>query len=446
MRNSPNSSISGDEVNLRDLGQRDGTAAAELIRIRASPSFRLGVLFIRAIEKPLRILRLPWDIIHLIWQIATQSKQAELNPEQNRLRKCIFLISGESMENYRQERSIALASELSTQEEEIELVHLSLGPPMIEERISTLLEYSLPSSRMSKEIWGGFLSEQISLILATHRPSIIVYDGEYPHRGIIRALDKCSEENCIWIDPSNSLSDIQKESYETFDFIVSSSDIFLGHALKANQLKQTPPLFKKIKSQRSKLETRKELDIPTDALTVFFHPPTKPSAKQNLIFQELQQLLLNEKAIICMNPISNDSRKWVGNYPRSLFRRLSTPISEHTITAMDLAITDSSQSMMLKMIDANVPIITIPRQHSRENAELRRATNADSLGCSIMISNDNSQSSSWALRKILNPIKRRRMKENCSQQQIGYGLGELSEWLLNNWTKPIPSYPTNDQQ
>ena len=121
MRNSPNSSISDDEVNLRDLGQRDGTAAAELIRIRASPSFRLGVLFIRAIEKPLRILRLPWDIIHLIWQIATQSKQAELNREQNRLRKCIFLISGESMENYRQERSIALASELSTQEEEIEL-------------------------------------------------------------------------------------------------------------------------------------------------------------------------------------------------------------------------------------------------------------------------------------------------------------------------------------
>ena len=43
-------------LTLQELRHREGSAASELHRIRNSPSFRLGVLFIQAIESPLRIL------------------------------------------------------------------------------------------------------------------------------------------------------------------------------------------------------------------------------------------------------------------------------------------------------------------------------------------------------------------------------------------------------
>lgn len=427
----PDSSNNTGEVNLRDINNRDGTAAAELIRIRASPSFRLGVLFIQAIENPLRIIRLPWDLIYLIWQIITQPKEIGSVHKSTQLRQSIFIISGESMDDYRQERSIALASELANQEAKIELVHLTLGSPMLEQRSSALLEYSLPSSRMSKEIWGGFLSEQISLILATHRPSIIIYDGEYPHRGIVRALENLSEEICIWIDPVNDDLASNDEIQNTFESIIISRDIFVKKSLKKQKNKRISPLFKKIKSQRTKLATRRDLDIPIESLSVFFSPPSKPSTQQNQIYQEILQLLKSEKAHICMDPVSYESNYWTGNYPRAFLRRLPSPISKNWVKGIDFAIIDGSQSAMLKMIDANVPTITIPRQKSRDNSEVRRSKKADKLGCAIMISDN--QTSSWAVKKILNPIKRRRMKEVCSQQEIKNGIQQLSEWLLEQF-------------
>ena len=427
----PDSSNNTGEVNLRDINHRDGTAAAELIRIRASPSFRLGVLFIQAIENPLRIIRLPWDLIYLIWQIITQPKETGSVDKSTQLRQSIFIISGESMDDYRQERSIALASKLANQDTNIELVHLTLGTPMLEQRPSTLLEYSLPSSRMSKEIWGGFLSEQISLILATHRPSIIIYDGEYPHRGIVRALENLSNEHCIWIDPVNYDFTSNDEIQSTFESIIISRDIFVNKSLNNQQIKRISPLFKKIKSGRTKLVARGDLDIPIESLSVFFSPPSKPSTQQNQIYQEILQLLKSEKAHICMDPVSYESNNWAGNYPRALLRRLPSPISEMWLKAIDFAIIDGSQSAMLKMIDANVPTITIPRKSSRDNSEVRRSEKADKLGCAIMISDN--QTSSWAVKKIMNPIKRRRMKEACSQQKIENGIQQLSEWLLQQF-------------
>ena len=431
MEDIPESSTNNGEVNLRDINHRDGTAAAELIRIRASPSFRLGILFIQAIENPLRIIRLPWDIIYLIWQIIIQPKAIHSVHKSIQLRKCIFFISGESMDDSRQERTIALASELANQDADIELVHLTLGSPMLEQRSSKLLEYSLPSSRMSKEIWGGFLSEQISLILATHRPSIIIYDGEYPHRGIVRALESLSKEICIWIDPVNDDFTSNDEILNTFESIMISRDIFVKKSLRSQKKKRISPLFKKIKSQRTKLATRGDLDIPIESLSVFFSPPIKPSTQQNQIYQEILQLLKSEKAHICMDPTSYESNYWTRYYPRSFLRRLPSPISENWVKGVDFAIIDGSKSVMLKMIDANVPTITIPREKSRDNSEVRRSKKADHLGCAIMISDN--QTSSWAVKKILNPIKRRRMIEACSQQKIENGIQQLSEWLLEQF-------------
>jgi hypothetical protein len=95
------------------LSHRDGSAAAELIRIRSSPSFRLGVLFIRAIERPLRFLRLPWDILVLIIEILRESRvDSEEDEESMVLNRSIFLLSGDSVDDYRQERTISMALEL----------------------------------------------------------------------------------------------------------------------------------------------------------------------------------------------------------------------------------------------------------------------------------------------------------------------------------------------
>jgi len=419
------------KVQLRDLSHREGSAAAELTRIRTSPSFRLGVLFIRAIENPLRFFRLPWDLVALAWEILRESRRKTEEEITGPLNRSIFLISGESTDDRRQERVIGMATEIGEVDSTVDTIHLSLSSPMLVKRPESMLEYSLPSSRMSSDIWGGLLSEQISLLLTAHRPAIIIYDGEYPHRGIIRALSDRPGHMSIWIEPIvENVSTHLRNSGGSFDYLIWPSDPLLEDNAESKLMAKYPPLFRVDQPQRTKMEVKKELDIPSDSLVAFFHPPGSPTKRQMKVFMSLLNRLRKERVILCMNP-TEASDKWVGNYPRTLVRSLPTMFGGHWSAAFDMAIIDGSQTKMLKMIDSETPFITVPRLGVRDESDYLRAIAADAAGCSLMVADNEENSPEWALRKILNPIKRRRMRDACRTITLGNGLEQFTEWIFN---------------
>lgn len=416
---------------LRELSHRDGSAAAELTRIRTSPSFRLGVLFIRAIEKPLRFFRLPWDLVVLAWQILHESKKITEEASSSSLGRSIFLISGESADDHRQERVIGMACEIADADSSLDIIHLSLSSPMLVKRPESMLEYSLPSSRMSSNIWGGLLSEQISLLLTAHRPAIIIYDGEYPHRGIVRALRDRSDHLSIWVEPIvEDVSTHHRDVGGTFDYLIWPSDPLLDNPVASKEMQRYPPLFRVNQPRRTKMEVRKELDIPSDAIVAFFQPPSSPSKRQTKVFMSLLNRLRKEGVMLCMNP-TKASDKWVGEYPRALVRSLPTMFGGYWSAAVDMTMIDGSQSMVLNMIDYELPFITVPRLGVRDESDHRRAIAAEAAGCSLLVADTEANSPEWALRKILNPIKRRRMRDSCRAIALGNGLQEFTEWLFN---------------
>lgn len=418
------------EVNLRDISHREGTAAAELRRIQSSPSFRLGVLFIRAIERPIRILRLPWDLLVLVWNIFRESRETESEDPEDGLRRCILFISGESDDDHRQERIISLASDINEVESSVELVHLTLGPPIEFGRPAELREYSLPSSRESDKIWGGLLSEQVSLLLAAYRPTLVVFDGEYPHRGLIRALGERSEHICVWIQPGvDSAENNLTTEGGVFHHILAPQEPFdVSATSQASGVTSIKPFFSTDREQRSAARARSALDIQREAIVVYHQPPAASSKHQQNVFQSLLDCLCESDAILVL-PSGKKYR--MPSYPRALVRRLPTPFSGSWRSAFDMAIIDGSHTSILKTLHSEIPTISVPRLGVRDDVERLRAEAAHNAGCAIMIVDLDETSPAWIVRRMLNPLKRRRMRAACRLIPVGDGLTFLREWLLS---------------
>ena len=368
----------------------------------------------------------------LVWTLIRERRDTDDSETRKPLERTILFISGESADCHRQERTIALIGNIAKRDSTLSSLHLALGPASPLPRSESILEYNLPSSQMSNEIWGGLLSEQVLLLLSAYRPSIVVYDGGYPHRGLIRALKDRPEHVNIWIQPDIGATESHFRGADgVFDTIFDPRDILnLSSPTVPDGLTSIDPLFWSDRKRRTRVEARQDLDVQRGSVVVLFHPPEHPSIRQESVIRSLLSRLRVEKAILCMNT-SEASKPWLNHYPLALVRSLTNPYAKESSAAFDMGICDGTESVMLQLIDSEIPFITVPRLGVKDNIPLRHSESVAKAGCAFLITDSGETSPDWILRKMLNPIKRRRMSQSCRDMQLGDGLMELSELLVD---------------
>jgi len=423
---------SSEEMTLQELRHRDGSAAAELNRIRNSPSFRLGVLFIQAIESPLRIFRLPWDLIVLAIEVVRESRNKPREQREKKLSRTILFISGESIDFHRQERIVSLMDEVQLDDSSIEQVVLTIGESGSIKPNHSVQEFSLPSSRRDSSIWGGLFSEQVELLLSVHRPAVIVFDGNYPHRGLTRVLLDRPRHKAIWIQPEvSSIKENLRKFGGAFDEIITIKDFIPSPENELNlDLRESKPIFWSAKSIFPKRAAKEEMDIPLDVISVLFHPPHEPSVKQKAILHDMLVMLRNEGAIVSIKT-SEASKRWLRSYPHSLIRPIPNPYDGSTVKGFDFGISDGTQPSMSQMVEAGIPFISVPRLGVKGDTPFHRSKSVERLGCALVVTDSNETSPEWVIRRMLNPIKRRRMRSSCKRASIGVGTIEYAEWLVD---------------
>ena len=420
------------ELTLQELRHRDGSAAAELHRIRHSPSFRLGVLFIQAIESPLRIFRLPWDLMVLGIKIIRESKTKSLEPMVKKLTRSILFISGESTDFYRQGRVISLMNEVKLDDPSIDMIMLTIGELGLIRPDKSIQEYSLPSSRRNSSIWGGLLSEQVELLLSAHHPSLVVFDGAYPHRGLTRVLSDRSRHTSVWIQPE--VSDVKSHLIKNggvFDEIVIPNDFLTSiNDVATLDLKTTKPILWPAKTKYSRRNAKDELNVDLNTLSVLFHPPDELSSRQTAILHTIFTRLRDEGVVISIKT-SEASKRWLRSYPISLMRPIINPYSGSTIQGFDFGICDGTQPAISQMVEAEIPFISVPRLGIKGDIPLLRSKAVEQLGCALVVSDKSETSPVWVVNRMLNPLKRKRMRSFCKRASLGEGTEEFAEWLID---------------
>ena len=215
-------------LEITRASKREESLQAELTRIRESVSFKFGNIFVQALERPLTAPLLPFKIMSFFFSLVF-GKEKSVEPPQKITRNCIVGYSSESAQGIHFERIERVLAEFRSHG--IQTVHITNDREirMFEKKKYHAL-YSIPPrsefNDMIPRTWNKKVEQITSGILDTFHPRTMIFDGDYPFRGILNALSLRPEMNRFWIRESLlnfKISSLPVDGFDTFDAIIHPS-------------------------------------------------------------------------------------------------------------------------------------------------------------------------------------------------------------------------------
>lgn len=190
------------------MTMRERQLADELLRIRSTYSFKLGLLLTESlIRKPWKLILLPFSFIKLnidfIRGRRTISKKlAEqsltLDPD------CLLLFSTSEEGRSSLERCAILAQQWAHENNKKTVIitphhYASQYVPR-----GTLVYPITDPKQLEKQQrgeWNAQCEQLLANILETHRPSNALFDGPYPYRGVLNCIQLMEKTTWHWLRP-----------------------------------------------------------------------------------------------------------------------------------------------------------------------------------------------------------------------------------------------------
>ena len=212
MKNDSSASI--EEARLRN----------ELLRIRNTYSFRLGLLLTEAFfRRPWLIPLLPFQFIKMnfdFWRSRsavskslTHASFGSNNPE------CLLIFVASEGGRAACERAKELADEWLS-EYRHHLVIVSSNSGLIGINQPNLSLYMIPDPKSKRDIsrseWNKSCENVMYRAIYTHLPSTFIFDGPYPYRGVLNAISSATDMKSIWIQSERTNQEVIAKSSSHF--------------------------------------------------------------------------------------------------------------------------------------------------------------------------------------------------------------------------------------
>jgi len=292
-------------LEITRTSKREENLRSEVERLRSSFSFQFGNIFVQSFERPITLPLLPFKIIGFLTKKAF-GKKNHVAPPTKITRDCVLGYSADSFRGVHFNRMERILSELRTHG--IETVHVTNDREIRSfKKVESHSLYSIPPrsefGKMIPRTWNKKVEQIVSGILDTFHPRTILFDGDYPFRGILNAISLRPEMNRFWIRESLlnfKTSTLPVDGFDTFDAIIHPSmtrrddpDTIIGSSgtIFCNPIvgkpEQTGPL------------SRLRLGMVQDENRIVFVQLSKKIKNIDLVFQEI---LSNEGCkILCVS-------------------------------------------------------------------------------------------------------------------------------------------------
>ena len=260
----------------------------EIHRLRISPSLRLGSHITDAIRKPWRapflIITLPWMMLIIGFELLGWKPQPaglSLNSSGRLSSKgdCIVMFPTNGVGFGHFTRMLAVAKRMKAKDPKLEIIFFTTMPTL-----HLLKPYGIPAHHvsgpkyfkdMSSEEWNALLEEELSICFETHRPSMFLFDGAFPYRGMLRAIQGRHSMRKYWMRRGTFRkgSSIPVDSIEYFDSIIHPEDSVatVTEQVEHNVEVITCPPIVMLDSDEllSREKARSRLGLPQDAIVVY---------------------------------------------------------------------------------------------------------------------------------------------------------------------------------
>ena len=260
----------------------------QLHRIRTSPSLRLGSHITAAIRKPWRapflIITLPFMMFMIgLELLGMKAQPAALQVSETgrelRTGNCIVMFPTNGVGFGHFTRMLALAKRMKQQDPTLEIIFFTTMPTL-----HLLKPYGIPAHHISgpkyfkgfeSRDWNALLEEQLTLCFETHKPSMFIFDGAFPYRGMLKAIQDRNGLRKIWMRRGmfKKGAKVPVDSIQHFDTIIRPGDAIadseeeIDHGLEI--LHSSPIILLDEGELLTREKARYRLGIPLDCRAVY---------------------------------------------------------------------------------------------------------------------------------------------------------------------------------
>jgi hypothetical protein len=260
----------------------------EIHRLQTSPSLRLGSHLTTAIRKPWRapflIITLPWLMLMIGFELLGWKSQpaAFATNTSGRLSSkgnCIVMFPTNGVGFGHFTRLLAVAKRMKKLDPELEIIFFTTMPTL-----HLLKPYGIPAHHISgpkhfkgmdSAEWNALLEEELSICFETHCPSMFLFDGAFPYRGMLRAIQGNKSMQKLWMRRGTFRkgSSIPVDSIKYFDAVIHPEDSVATTVARLEhniEVITCPPIVMLDHDELlSKEKARSRLGLPQDATVVY---------------------------------------------------------------------------------------------------------------------------------------------------------------------------------
>jgi len=419
----------------------------ELDRIRNSFSFRSGQIIAKSLKFPLLLPILPFWLLGFIFVYGLErlgKKSAHTVNSGRKIvdpKRCIvfFPTNGVGLGHFT--RLFAVAKRVREQDPDVEIVFVTTMAALHLLESEGIPSYHLPGAYMFNDMssaeWNAITEELLATVFEIHRPSVFVFDGAFPYRGMLNAIKNREGLTNVWLRRGafkKGGTKIPVDSIEHFHHLLRPGDSVettveeIDFNTPVTHLK--PILFAKPEDLLSRKDARLRLGLPTDAIAVYLQ---LGAGKINDIEGQLDMAirLLNEHENVHMvvgESIIGDRLKLKGDrvriirdYPNSLL-----------FNAFDFAIMAGGYNSYHEAIAFALPTLFIPNLNTGMDDQLARVKAGESANACFVLGEPGESAFKERIASMVDFAQREKMREACRLLKTENG-AEKSAASLIDW-------------
>jgi len=416
----------------------------EIDRIRNSFSFRIGTIITNCLKIPILIPIMPFWLIGFCFRyglerigfISSHNQSSErqiVNPK-----RCVVLFPTNGVGLGHFTRLFAVAKRIRKQDPDVEIVFVTTMAALHLVESEGYPAYHLPGKYMFTDMtsgeWNAITEELLATVFEIHRPSVFVFDGAFPYRGMLNAIKDRKGLTNIWLRRGTfkkGATKVPVDSIEHFDLIIRPGDSISRPEEDiefATPLKSVEPIILADKGELYSREyVRTRLGVPQESLVAYVQ---LGAGKINDIESELQRViqLLNEHEnlyIIVGESLIGDRINITGeririirDYPNSL-----------SFNGFDFAIMAGGYNSYHEAIEFSLPTIFIPNTETGMDDQVARVKGGSDEGACI-ISGHGDDAIRKSISIIVSRENQRQFVASCNRLSKPNGALEVSSAII----------------
>jgi UDP:flavonoid glycosyltransferase YjiC (YdhE family) len=306
--------------------------------------------------------------------------------------------------------------------------------------------YHLPNRQkfdgMDAKTWNLQCEEMLANVFSVHRPSIFIFDGAYPYRGMLNAIKTRRGVKRIWIRrvTRKGRDSAPADSFRHFDRIVVPGDIIEPNMEElakwpVEEINLTSPLLSVSRNDlHPRGELRASLGIPNESTVCLVSLGAGDiNDISNLRDFVVEGLIERGVFVIIADSMLKPMKERYEDEKIRVVQRFPLMRSRN---CLDFAIIAGGYNSVNECLLLRLPSVIIPNFQTSRDDQPGRATRAAETGGAIVVEDVDRGLIQLALDRICDSDVRSEMAQRLVMSFSDDGADSLAESLISNLDKP----------